>query len=119
MSELTQDGPQRPTLVGDLPKRSKPVKATLRQHALLTFIDSYSARNGRSPSIREIGRAFGIGSTNGVADHLKALRRKGLLTQGPVTRSLVLTPLGRSCIGAACCPCTRCGCACHRTRATG
>lgn len=41
-------------------------------------------RNGISPTLREIGDAVGIKSTNGVHDHLRALRRKGYLTSvGP------------------------------------
>jgi repressor LexA len=31
------------------------------------------------PTIREIGLAFGIVSTNGVNDHLRALQRKGFI----------------------------------------
>ncbi len=54
-------------------------RLTERQKELLSFIRTYNARNGFSPTVREIGAAFGIRSTNGVSDHLKALEHKGRL----------------------------------------
>lgn len=52
-----------------------------RQKAVLDLVVEY-ARDGWSfPSIREIGLALDINSTNGVADHLKALARKGWIEQ--------------------------------------
>jgi len=55
---------------------------TARQQAIYEFIRRHSERHGYPPSIREIGRAFDIRSTNGVTDHLKALERKGKITRG-------------------------------------
>jgi len=52
---------------------------TDRQQEILDFIDRESAKNGYSPTIREIGERLGIRSTNGVNDHLKALERKGYI----------------------------------------
>lgn len=50
-----------------------------RQREILDFITSAVEQDGVVPSYREIGQALGIGSTNAVSDHLKALIRKGYL----------------------------------------
>jgi repressor LexA len=57
---------------------------TARQAECLAFIESYIAKNERSPTIREIGQAMGIRSTNGVNDHLKRLVAKGLIAMDPL-----------------------------------
>ncbi len=54
---------------------------TLRQQAILRFIETQVAELGFPPSLREIGAHFGIKSTNGVSDHLRALERKGFLVR--------------------------------------
>ncbi|QDT26874.1 LexA family protein [Gimesia panareensis] len=54
-------------------------RLTVKQQAILSFIRVYRARAGAAPTVREIGAAFGIRSTNGVVDHLKALEHKGRL----------------------------------------
>ena len=58
---------------------------TLRQRMILDWIADFAAVHGRSPSVREIGRAFGIRSTNCVSKHLRALERKGCLKRTPST----------------------------------
>lgn len=50
-----------------------------RQTEMLEFMLGAIDLNGVTPSYREIGAALGIGSTNGVSDHIKALVRKGYL----------------------------------------
>ena len=50
-----------------------------RQSEILEFIVAAMGQTGVCPSYREIGRALGIGSTNGVSDHIKALERKGYI----------------------------------------
>ena len=50
-----------------------------RQREILDFISSAIDQRGVPPSYREIGSALGIGSTNGVSDHIKALVRKGYI----------------------------------------
>lgn len=50
-----------------------------RQRAILDFIVSTLDQRGVAPTYREIGAALGIGSTNGVSDHIKALVKKGYL----------------------------------------
>lgn len=52
---------------------------TDRQKQILDFIASSIAERGYPPTLREIGEHFGIRSTNGVNDHLKALEKKGHL----------------------------------------
>src|SRR6059058_6044654 len=55
---------------------------TERQEKILAFIKKTILEQGYPPTIREIGEHFGIRSTNGVNDHLKALERKGYLVRG-------------------------------------
>lgn len=50
-----------------------------RQAEIFEFIRSTMDQRGVSPSYREIGGALGIGSTNAVSDHIKALVRKGYI----------------------------------------
>jgi repressor LexA len=54
---------------------------TRRQRMVLDTITSVMTDRGYPPTIREIGEALGIKSTNGVNDHLKALERKGFLSR--------------------------------------
>lgn len=54
-------------------------KLTKKQSSILSFIRIFKARTGQHPSIRTIGREFGIKSPNGVRNHLIALERKGKL----------------------------------------
>jgi repressor LexA len=70
---------------------------TERQQKILTFIKKSIQDNGYPPTIREIGEAFGIRSTNGVNDHLKALERKGYLLRGELkSRALSVIDGGAS-----------------------
>jgi repressor LexA len=65
---------------------------TDRQLEVLRFIAHQIDDAGYPPTIREIGEALEIRSTNGVNDHLKALERKGYLTRDPVkSRALIPT----------------------------
>ena len=52
---------------------------TDRQQQILDFIAESINGRGFPPTLREIGEHFGIRSTNGVNDHLKALEKKGFL----------------------------------------
>jgi repressor LexA len=58
---------------GDAPR------LTPRQRAVLDCIRETLRRDGRPPTLREIGVEVGIRSTNGVSDHLKALESKGFI----------------------------------------
>lgn len=56
-----------------------PDPLTTRQRQILEFITASINERGYPPTLREIGEHFGIKSTNGVNDHLKALEKKGHL----------------------------------------
>lgn len=55
---------------------------TARQAAVLGLITEHHAVKGYPPTLREIAKALGIRSTNGVNDHLRALERKGYIVRG-------------------------------------
>jgi repressor LexA len=75
---------------------------TERQLEVLRFIARQIDDAGYPPTIREIGEALDIRSTNGVNDHLKALERKGYLSRDPVkSRALIPTDAARSILGEA------------------
>lgn len=68
-----------------------PRPLTDRQREVLDFIRAVRIEQGRPPTNREIGRAIGIKSTNGVNDHLEALRRKGYIDRDPkVSRGIII-----------------------------
>src|SRR4051812_6443745 len=70
---------------------------TERQEKILSFIKRSILEQGYPPTIREIGEFFGIRSTNGVNDHLKALERKGYLMRGELkSRALSIIDGGKS-----------------------
>jgi repressor LexA len=52
---------------------------TKRQRAILNYIEREVRTVGIPPSIRQIGVALGISSTNGVRAHLQALEKKGYI----------------------------------------
>ena len=73
---------------------------TDRQLEVLRFIARQIEDCGYPPTIREIGEALDIRSTNGVNDHLKALERKGYLTRDPAkSRALIPTERARGAVG--------------------
>jgi repressor LexA len=68
---------------------------TLRQREVLRAIKTHQAKHGFPISIRELGTALGISSTNAVADHLRALEAKGLVNrENRRSRTLTLTNAG-------------------------
>jgi repressor LexA len=82
-------GVMRPT--GDEILEERRRAPTARQKAVLDFIVQYTRREGSPPTLREIGKAFGIRSTNGVNDHLRALERKGYIRRRDMlSRSIVV-----------------------------
>jgi len=52
---------------------------TERQQQMLDYIEHVVTTTGFPPSIRQIGEALNISSTNGVRAHLKALEKKGYI----------------------------------------
>ena len=63
---------------------------TQRQSEILDWIKACVARNGYGPSVREIGKHFGITSPNGVQSNLRALARKGAIKRHFVNGRAVL-----------------------------
>lgn len=64
---------------------------TARQAEVLSIIRAHQLEHGYPPTVREIGNAMHIGSTNAVTDHLRALERKGAITRTPyAARSIKL-----------------------------
>lgn len=57
------------------------VALTHRQQLALDLVRKSIAERGYPPTLREIGEAMGIRSTNGVNDHLHALERKGYISR--------------------------------------
>ena len=75
-------------------------RLTDRQLEVLRFIARQIEEEGYPPTIREIGEALDIRSTNGVNDHLKALERKGYVERDPVkSRAVVPTLAAREALG--------------------
>ena len=66
---------------------------TDRQREILEFISQSIRERGYPPTLREIGVQFGIRSTNGVNDHLRALEKKGHLQREDL-KSRALRPVG-------------------------
>jgi repressor LexA len=53
---------------------------TARQREIHAWVTKFIGDNGYSPSFRDIGKAFGIKSPNGVVCHLKPMRERGMVT---------------------------------------
>src|SRR6516165_7199537 len=72
---------------------------TEKQQAILDFVDNYQKDNGFPPSVREIGRHFGIFPAT-VQDHISALERKGFLQRKRFqSRSLSVPASSRQHVG--------------------
>jgi repressor LexA len=68
------------------------VTLTKRQKQIYDFVKDKIMNRGYGPTVREIGKAFGIRSPNGVMCHLKALERKKLITREEhMSRAIQLT----------------------------
>ena len=71
---------------------------TERQQEILDFIKHAIHQQGFPPTLREIGKDFGIRSTKGVNDHLAALERKGKIRRhAELSRGIEvvgMTPIG-------------------------
>lgn len=61
------------------------VELTAKQKRILVFIRHYIEDHGYPPTVRDIGRAFGIKSPNGVMGHLRAMKRKGAIDRDEKT----------------------------------
>jgi len=56
------------------------LELTKRQREVLNYIEVTRARDGNSPTLREIAGYFGFRSPKAAADHVTALQRKGVLS---------------------------------------
>ncbi len=52
---------------------------TKRQDKILDYIEQYDRKHGRPPSYQEIQTHFGFASPTAVADHIRAIEKKGYL----------------------------------------
>jgi hypothetical protein len=82
------------------PLADHPNTPTERQAEVLTWIVTFLDANGFPPTLRQIGAAMSIRSTNGINDHLKALVRKGCLERSAMaSRGIAVTLYGRAVVG--------------------
>ena len=69
-------------------------KLTKKQALIIDFIKDFTARQGESPSYREIMAALGLSSVSAVAEHIDNLVKKGALKKVPgAARSLEVVDL--------------------------
>ena len=69
-------------------------KLTKKQALIIDFINDFTARQGESPSYREIMSALGLSSVSAVAEHIDNLVKKGALKKAPgAARSLEVVDL--------------------------
>jgi len=73
---------------------------TEKQQAILDFINASVEENGFPPSVREIGRHFGIYPAT-VQDHISALERKGYLKKKRFQSRTLSVPAGSRTQGRA------------------
>lgn len=59
------------------------MNATARQLQVLKAIMHLTEKQGRRPTIREIGKVLNIGTLRGVTVHIDALVKKGYIERGP------------------------------------
>jgi len=79
-----------------LTERHQEVRLTERQQRVLDYIRDRIENRGYGPTVREIGDEFEIRSPNGVACHLKALEKKGLIArEANRSRTIQLTRLAK------------------------
>lgn len=72
------------------------VKVSVASAKLLGFVVGFVDDNGYPPTLREVCKAVGVRSTNGIREHLRALIHAGLLVRYPkIARGLVVTDAGR------------------------
>ena len=68
---------------------------TNRQVEVVNATNSFEMQHGYPPSLRELCTALGILSTNGIAVHLKALKRKGIIAWDErKSRTIRVLPVG-------------------------
>lgn len=63
---------------------------TRRQKEVLDYITKYIENHGWEPSYQQIARHFGVSSKAGIAKHIEALEKQGLVTRSRVNGSFKL-----------------------------
>ena len=72
-----------------------PVRLTERQNRVFEHIRAYFREHSKPPTLKEIGDALSIRSTNGVSKHLHALEQKGYIRRIPnEARGIALVDTG-------------------------
>jgi len=56
-----------------------------QREVILAIVNYHLEHDGRSPSLRELQEALGLGSTSTVSAHLWNLEHKGYITSEPFT----------------------------------
>src|SRR3954462_6367400 len=64
-------------------RKVTPVDLTKRQQEIFDFIKRYSAKHGYPPTVRDIGKAIGLGSPSTGHAHLANLEKLGVLKRDP------------------------------------
>lgn len=74
----------------EIKEKDKKVKiGDIRSSQLLSFMKQYYAEKGFQPSVREMGKAIGVTSTNTVLFYLKRLENKGLISRDPMKKRAI------------------------------
>ena len=81
-------------------EKSELIGLTDRQNAIMNFIVEYVKKILMPPSYREIGEMFGITSTNGVAENIKLIAKKGWIVHlSGLSRGILLSKKARDYYG--------------------
>lgn len=71
-----------------------PAPLTIKQWAVLSFIQQHTAEFGYAPTVREICRKFRFASTKAAVDHIRAIKRHGHIVSEK-NRSRTFFPITR------------------------
>ena len=82
---------------------------TARQMEALAYIRAYQSKHGVPPTVRRIGEALGIASTNAVLGHLKSLHKKGQLLRTTRGTSTIYLAPGEPALAVEPSSCPHCG----------
>jgi repressor LexA len=73
---------------------------TARQLQILGLVAVAIEKNGYPPTIRDLMKVLGIGSTRGILDHFESMQRKGLISRDAFqSRATRVTLLGYRWLG--------------------
>jgi len=73
------------------------INLTKRQRSIYDYIQSYSKKNGYSPTLKEIRIFLGVKAISGIYQHVDALIEKGYITRsGNASRGLGIRKVGKN-----------------------